>query len=217
MNALNALAVVLDLGNYTHQDVTKAAAELRRLHEMNERSLRHIHRHAIEIERLTEENAALHQATKEAALNGLAATSREIEQWDASDMAHRAGGLSVEQEPVAWNGDCVLGHCGSPDGCDRSGCCRADTAPPDDLLRQSEREGWRWARECEAEVKRLRELVDSQKPVMWLLSKDQEPPKREWVGLTDEEIDAIYASTDFEVYANLVRAIEAKLRSKNHG
>ena len=33
-----------------------------------------------------------------------------------------------EQEPVAWDGDCVLGHCGSPDGCDRSGCCRA--TPP---------------------------------------------------------------------------------------
>jgi hypothetical protein len=25
-----------------------------------------------------------------------------LEQWDTSDMAHRAGGLSVEQEPVAW-------------------------------------------------------------------------------------------------------------------
>ena len=33
-----------------------------------------------------------------------------------------------EQEPVAWNGECVLGHCGSPSGCDDSGCCRA--APP---------------------------------------------------------------------------------------
>jgi hypothetical protein len=33
-----------------------------------------------------------------------------------------------EPEPVAWNGECVLGHCGSPSGCDDSGCCRA--APP---------------------------------------------------------------------------------------
>ena len=24
------------------------------------------------------------------------------EQWDTSDMAHRSGGLSVEQEPTAW-------------------------------------------------------------------------------------------------------------------
>ena len=26
----------------------------------------------------------------------------QAEQWDTSDMAHRAGGLSVEQEPVAY-------------------------------------------------------------------------------------------------------------------
>jgi hypothetical protein len=36
-----------------------------------------------------------------------------------------------EQEPVAWNGACVLGHCDSPSGCETSNCCRADyTAPP---------------------------------------------------------------------------------------
>ena len=29
---------------------------------------------------------------------------------------------------------------------------------PEDLLRQSEREGWRYAKECEAEVKRLTDL-----------------------------------------------------------
>jgi hypothetical protein len=29
---------------------------------------------------------------------------------------------------------------------------------PDDLLRQSEREGWRYAKECEAEIKRLTDL-----------------------------------------------------------
>ena len=36
-----------------------------------------------------------------------------------------------EQKPVAWGGDCVLGHCGSPAGCEDSNCCRANyTAPP---------------------------------------------------------------------------------------
>ena len=36
-----------------------------------------------------------------------------------------------EHEPVAWDGDCVLGHCGSPAGCEASNCCRADyTTPP---------------------------------------------------------------------------------------
>ena len=37
-------------------------------------------------------------------------------------------GGQPEPEPVAWNGECILGHCGSPSGCDDSGCCRA--APP---------------------------------------------------------------------------------------
>jgi len=39
---------------------------------------------------------ALRKAIREAALDGLAQTSQEIE-WDTSDMAHRSGGLSVEQ------------------------------------------------------------------------------------------------------------------------
>jgi len=30
---------------------------------------------------------------------------------------------------------------------------------PNDLLRQSEREGWRYAKECEAEIKRLKEKL----------------------------------------------------------
>jgi hypothetical protein len=39
--------------------------------------------------------------------------------------------LETEQEPVAWDGYCVLGHCGSPAGCEASNCCRADyTTPP---------------------------------------------------------------------------------------
>jgi hypothetical protein len=52
----------------------------------------------------------------------------DIGQWGTSDMAHRSGGLSVEQTPY-------------------------------DLLRQSEREGWRYAKECEAEIKRLKEKL----------------------------------------------------------
>lgn len=31
-----------------------------------------------------------------------------------------------KQEPVAWDGKCVLGHCGSPSGCEDSHCCRAN-------------------------------------------------------------------------------------------
>jgi hypothetical protein len=35
-----------------------------------------------------------------------------------------------------------------------------DEQTPDDILRQSEREGWRYAKECEAEIKRLKELAE---------------------------------------------------------
>ena len=40
------------------------------------------------------------------------------------------------------------------------------------------------------------------------------PPKREWVGLTNEEIEHI---ADSEWEEAFVRMIEAKLREKNHG
>jgi hypothetical protein len=39
------------------------------------------------------------------------------------------------------------------------------------------------------------------------------PPKREWVGLTDEEVD--YIADEHSTLQGAIRAIEAKLRSKN--
>ena len=46
------------------------------------------------------------------------------------------------------------------------------------------------------------------------------PPKREWVGLTDEEIDTAWRSVDYTVSyeqfrIDIARAIEAKLKEKN--
>ena len=38
---------------------------------------------------------------------------------------------------------------------------------PDDLLRQSEREGWRHAKECGAEVKRLRQALEQPDDAAW--------------------------------------------------
>ena len=40
------------------------------------------------------------------------------------------------------------------------------------------------------------------------------PPKREWVGLTDEDMEALFLNEDGVRFA---RYIEAKLREKNHG
>ena len=42
------------------------------------------------------------------------------------------------------------------------------------------------------------------------------PPKREWVGLTDEEIDG-WNIVGHESLREFVRAIEAKLKEKNGG
>ena len=77
-----------------------------------------------------------------------------------------------EPEPVSWNGKCVLGHCGSPSGCDDSGCCRAT------------------------------------------------PPKREWVGLTDEEVGGLtvfdgLTHIEVPIIADLIRAVQSKLKEKN--
>ena len=46
------------------------------------------------------------------------------------------------------------------------------------------------------------------------------PPKREWVGLTDEEIKSVCYNRDWTAPwtdTTFSRAIEAKLREKNHG
>jgi len=61
-----------------------------------------------------------------------------------------------------------------------------------------------------------------------LLQQIIDPPQREWVGLTDDEVNEIYTSVEVEVNEHwnkggttkmfpltLYKAIEAKLRSKN--
>ena len=57
--------------------------------------------------------------------------------------------------------------------------------------------------------------------------QDQVPPvemvrKKEWVGLTDDEIDKAWRSVDYTVpweqhRIDIARAIEAKLKEKNNG
>ena len=46
------------------------------------------------------------------------------------------------------------------------------------------------------------------------------PPKKEWVGLTDQEINSVCYKRDWTApwtNTTFARAIEAKLREKNHG
>jgi hypothetical protein len=98
---------------------------------------------------------ALRKAIREAALDGLAQTSQEIE-WDTTDMAHRSGGLSVEQ----------------------------------------------------AERKPVKSYTGGEPQYA------TDAPKREWQGLTDEEVAAY---SDMFNGIRLMKAIEALLKRRNNG
>jgi uncharacterized UPF0160 family protein len=135
---------------------------------------------------------AIAEAEKESTLQEISDIGQEIEPWDTSDMAHRSGGLSVEQ---------------ALDGLAETS--REIEQTPDHLLRQSEREGWRYAKECESEIKRLKELSECR---LQLLMKM--PEQKEWQGLTDEDIDDVTGEVGFG-YIDVSRAIEAKLRERN--
>ena len=67
---------------------------------------------------------------------------------------------------------------------------------PVDLLKQSEREGWRYANECELEIKRLR------------------AEKREWIGLTRDDVNSWTLPESPTVY-EFAKYVEAKLKEKN--
>ena len=80
-----------------------------------------------------------------------------------------------------------------------AGWCAALAEPeqkPVDLLKQSEREGWRYANECELEIKRLR------------------AEKREWIGLTRDDVNSWTLPESPTVY-EFAKYVEAKLKEKN--
>ena len=56
---------------------------------------------------------------------------------------------------------------------------------------------------------------DIEKPIYWAWEGWQAARKREWVGLTDEEIAEAVGSPIDEVYLVDFRKVEAKLREKN--
>lgn len=103
---------------------------------------------------------------------------------------------------------------------------------PDDLLRQSEREGWRYAKECEAEVRRLsveQKILSLRLDIGGGFAKavarfgsqvefvSHELPSKPWVSLTEEEINeaAHHCVKSGQSVNAAIRAIEAALRSKN--
>jgi hypothetical protein len=102
---------------------------------------------------------------------------------------------------------------------------------PDDLLRQSEKEGWRYAKECEAEVMRLKALMGEHEPVAWMQSNQPEiyveeykdevrgytiplytaPPCKPWVDLTNDEAAECWTTSAIMTW----KRIQDKLKEKN--
>jgi len=137
-----------------------------------------------------------------------------------------------KQKPVAWDGECVLGHCGSPSGCDDSGCCRANaTSPKTGTWAVYIKDDYVWfeiADSISAQHFRIDnspftedDFVITHSPE-WMkrqlesaLRKLTAPPQREWVGLTDEEIEGCDPSDECWNLEAVARAIEAKLKEKN--
>jgi len=76
------------------------------------------------------------------------------------------------------------------------------TAPPDVK---------HWKDLAEYRLQLLMKLPEN-KPVMRMLSKGEEPPKREWVGLTDEEVGKY---SDRLNGGDIAKEVEAKLKEKN--
>jgi hypothetical protein len=134
----------------------------------------------------------------------------EQEQWDTSDMAHRSGGLSVEQEKLCK-------YCGGIGRVVCDGRCMPEQEPK------------AWIYEGNLHIFDPTDWAIEPESVQPLYTA---PPKREWVGLTDKELEEIQYARDTEVEyvtydegedrfeidifpENFARAIEAKLKEKN--
>jgi hypothetical protein len=153
------------------------------------------------------------------ALEALRQAIEQAEQWDTSDMAHRSGGLSVEQEPVAWMVRDSIDGSWYPCAFENpAGAIKGESKPLYAVPQQAEK----------------------QEPIAWMVytldgasafvtdnpndftelhscfALYTAPPKREWVGLTDEEIDYLEDAIDPAMYRVFARRIEAKLKEKNH-
>jgi hypothetical protein len=94
-------------------------------------------------------------------------------------------------------------------------------------------------RHCTQSAHFLRQAIaeaEKQEPVAWIVDGEikvrldmagklyysetnvyTSPPKREWVGLTNEEIADVWKTEYFNISYELPRAIEAKLKEKNNG
>jgi len=186
---------------------------------------------ADELRRLHEENTALRQAIKEAALDGLAETSRDIE--FEMPPAMPLNSPLAEQEPVAWmyidpDNEFKKVHI---DDCDYSQFPNDEwfpvyTAPmsikPENIDTKSgcvdgvDIEPVAWMTNSEQDVTAEFLFSHVQTP-MHKIPLYEAPPKRKWVGLTDKEVDNLVGFMRGHTMSEFARAIEAKLKEKNSG
>lgn len=116
----------------------------------------------------------------------------QAEQWDTTDMAHRSGGLSVEQ---AEKQEKLCKYCGGIGRVVCDGKCMPEQEPVT------------WVETNDMVCALLRQAHD-------VLACASYPFKRPWVGLTDEEL--VMYSKQFNGIS-LVSEIEALLKERNNG
>jgi hypothetical protein len=119
----------------------------------------------------------------------------QAEQWDTSDMAHRSGGLSVEQEKLCK-------YCGGIGRVVCDGKCMPEQEPVAWI--QEDRIVPELGYDCTMTREHPKELGYA--PVYTA------PPRKEWVGLTEEEVGKY---SDRLNGGDIAREVEAKLRERN--
>jgi hypothetical protein len=145
-------------------------------------------------------------------------TGNPCEGWDTSDMAHRSGGLSVEQEPVAWVDKVWV------ERLDISKQLRMELLFSRCQLNNNQIPLYT------APIKRPVKSYTGGEPQYATDAPKHEDDdiqeyKKPWVGLTKEEIVSAYCSIHAKEWAiggmddvlPFTRAIEAKLKEKNGG
>jgi hypothetical protein len=122
---------------------------------------------------------------------------KQAKKWNTTDMAHRSGGLTVEQAEK-----------------------ESTLQEISDIGQKIEQKPVAWVRDltspqphCVTSMKYL-SIADTDAIIKYIPVYTS-PPKREWVGLTDKEI--FHADNAGQGLIEFARAIEAKLKDKNNG
>jgi len=202
-------------GTQKEKESTPSNADPRVLLNSNVNITKNIENRLCDIERRLAkiETQAIEQAEKDKTLQEISDIGQEIEPWDTSDMAHRSGGLSVEQKPVAWIYEGNL-HIFDPTdwAIEPESVQPLYTAPP-----QAEKQE-PVANRSDCGHKEFMPLCQMCQAMGTQAHSYAAPVKREWVGLTDEDIEegAKQSWVDEQAFQSAVWWAESKLKEKNN-